>query len=254
MEPTLVELLSEDEIQEYLTRLTSLRSEWRTHRDESLSMPYYLLGAASYLDAKENTKAYYKIKNYYNRILLENFSDLYDKVLSCLEEYLGPAVLEDSLAYPGFNIMGDETGAHELTYLEFPSDYLYSRHQDHIYNYHLDVLNEKYKIVDLEDNFSFTLSLKLPSVGSGLSLWCDTSLKKYETSQQFEIDLRDNGFYKGRDIEEPSVVPYQEGGMFIFSGNLYHQVPPLYKYYLDDRRITLQGHSVLCDGIWRVYF
>jgi hypothetical protein len=254
VEAQFIDLLSKEETEEYLSRVLSLRQEWREWTDGDINMPYYVLGATSYADARINSKIYYKIKNYYNRILLENFDDLYKKIIIELNNFIGPSELEDALAYPGFHIMGDDSTSTESREIEFPTDYIGKRHQDHIYNYHLEVLRDKYSDVNLEDNFSFTLSLKLPRGGSGLSVWSNGNLKHYESNQQFEIDIRDNGFYKDSGIEEPEVIPYKEGSMFLFSGNLYHQVAPLYRYYLDDRRITLQGHSVMCDGVWRVYF
>jgi hypothetical protein len=254
VEAKFIDLLSQDETKEYLSRVVSLRQEWRELTDGDISMPYYVLGATSYGDARTNPKIYYKIKNYYNRVLRSNFDDLYKKIIIELNNFIGPSELEDALAYPGFHIMGDDSASTESREIEFPSDYVQKRHQDHIYNYHLEVLRDKYSDVNLENNFSFTLSLKLPRGGSGLSVWSDGSLKHYESNQQFEIDIRDNGFYKNKDVEEPEIIPYKEGSMFLFSGNLYHQVAPLYRYYLDDRRITMQGHSVLCDNVWRVYF
>lgn len=253
-DPVFINLLSESETEEYLSKLISLKNEWRQWTDGDINMPYYVMGATSYADARINKKIYYKIKNYYNKILLDNFSDLYEKILYELNKCIGPSELEDSLAYPGFHIMGDEDPYPQKIIIDFPDDYIDKRHQDHIYNYHLDTLKNKYSDVNTDENFSFTLSLKLPRGGAGLSLWTGGELKKYKSDSQFELDIEEKGFYKNRNVEEPDVVPYTEGKMFIFSGNIFHQVAPIYQCYSDDRRITLQGHSVLCDGVWRVYF
>ena len=254
VEPKLIELLSTSETNDYLSRLFSIRHEWRSWTDGDINMPYYVMGATSYADARENKAIYYKIKNYYNKILLENFSDLYQKILKELNNYIGPSELESSLAYPGFHIMGDGAEESKLVTMNFPDNYIHKRHRDHIYNYHLDVLNDKYSEVDVRDNLSFTLSLRLPRNGSGLSIWSDGLLGHLGLDSQFELDIKNNGFYKDRDVPEPEVVPYKVGSMFLFSGNFYHQVAPLYECYSDDMRITLQGHAVLCDNIWRWYF
>lgn len=250
VDPKLIELLLPSETDDYLSRLFSIRHEWRSWLKGAVDV----MGAASYVDAKENKKIYYKIKDYYNKVLMENFSDLYDKILLELTKNIGPSKLEDCLAYPGFHIMRGGGAESKLIQTNFPDEYINMRHKDHIYNYHLDILNEKYSKVDTSDNLSFTLSLKLPKAGSGLSIWSDGALKNLESNSKFELEIKKNGFYKNRDIVEPEIITYKPGSMFLFSGNLYHQVTPIYKCYPDDMRITLQGHAVLCDNVWRWYF
>lgn len=254
VEPKFINVLSDTDIDMYLFRLFSIRHEWRSWTEGAVDMPYYVMGATSYADAKENKKVYYKIKDYYNKILLENFSDLYDKVLLELTKNIGPSELENSLAYPGFHIMGNGGEDSRLIDMNFPDNYINMRHKDHIYNYHLDVLNQKYSNVDTSDNLSFTLSLKLPRGGSGLSIWSDGALKDFESDSPLALEIKNNGFYRNKNLPEPEVITYEAGSMFLFSGNLYHQVAPIYKCYTDDMRITLQGHAVLCDNIWRWYF
>jgi len=254
VDPKLIEILSPSETDDYLSRLFYLRHEWRSWTDGDINMPYYVMGATSYADARKDKKIYYKIKNYYNKILLENFSDLYEKILKELNSYIGPSELEDCLAHPGFHIMGDRDVESRLIDMNFPDTYINKRHRDHIYNYHEDLLKNKYSEVDTSENLSFTLSLKLPRNGSGLSIWSDGLLKHLESDTQFELDIKNNSFYKDKDIPEPEVVPYREGSMFLFSGNFYHQVAPLYKCYSDDMRVTLQGHAILCDNVWKWYF
>ena len=52
----------------------------------------------------------------------------------------------------------------------------------------------------------------------------------------------------------PMVVPYKIGQMFYHTGHVLHQIVPGYKLDVWDRRITLQGHGVKCDGVWKLYF
>jgi hypothetical protein len=37
-------------------------------------------------------------------------------------------------------------------------------------------------------------------------------------------------------------------------GQAKHQIAPAFNCEPRDRRITLQGHGVRCDGVWRLYF
>lgn len=250
VEPKLIDLLSKSDIDDYLSRLFSIRHEWRSWPHGAVNV----MGATSYVDAKENKKVYYKIKDYYNKVLLENFSDLYDKLLLQLTKNVGPSKLEESLAYPGFHIIGSGGIKSKLIDVNLPDNYINMRHKDHIYNYHLDILNQKYRQVDTSDNLSFTLSFKLPREGSGLSVWSDGKLSHLESDSKFALEIKKNGFYKNKGLTEPEIITYKPGSMFLFSGNLYHQIAPIYKCYEDDMRITLQGHAVLCDNVWRWYF
>jgi len=42
--------------------------------------------------------------------------------------------------------------------------------------------------------------------------------------------------------------------MFYFIGSLVHQIAPAYNADFNDRRLSLQGHGVKCDGVWQLYF
>jgi hypothetical protein len=53
---------------------------------------------------------------------------------------------------------------------------------------------------------------------------------------------------------KPLVVPYKVGQLFYHTGHVLHQIVPGYKLDVEDRRITLQGHGVKCDGVWQLYF
>lgn len=254
MNGVLINLLSEEETNRAHSTLYSLKNEWRGMTDGDANMPYSILGATSYSDARTNVNLYYKLKKYYNPLLLNNFSWLYDKIIKTIQGYIGPCALEENLAYPGFHIMSSPQKDAERHLINFGTDYINKRHQDHIYNYHLDLLQSKYSEVNLENNYSFTLSLELPRNGSGLVVWSGGEFKKYSGNDKFIKDIEERNFYVSEDIVEPDIVSYRVGGLFLFSGNLFHQVPPIFEYYGYDNRITLQGHSVMCDGIWRLYF
>ena len=50
------------------------------------------------------------------------------------------------------------------------------------------------------------------------------------------------------------VAPYTVGKLFYHTGHVLHQIIPGYKLQEGDRRITLQGHGIKCDGKWIIYF
>jgi len=66
--------------------------------------------------------------------------------------------------------------------------------------------------------------------------------------------MKELDYSKWGDYGEPTVVPYEAGKMFWFIGKLVHQIAPAYNADFNDRRLSLQGHGVKCDGVWQLYF
>jgi hypothetical protein len=91
-----IEVLSADECDRIHHRVHALRSQWKKRRP---NLPFYTLGAASYLDAPDNNFSDYQQQAMaLNPILKEHFSGLYDQVATRLSEELGePARYEEAL-------------------------------------------------------------------------------------------------------------------------------------------------------------
>ena len=54
---------------------------------------------------------------------------------------------------------------------------------------------------------------------------------------------------------EPLFEQYVEKNMVYFTGHIVHQIAPArYACMPDDNRITLQGHGLKWDGVWRFEF
>ena len=103
-----------------------------------------------------------------------------------------------------------------------------------------------YGEVDFERPLSFTLALQLPSCGGGLNVWDfeyreSLGLSKDEIRQLF-------------NQRRQHVHPYREGFCALHSGHLVHQIAPIPQTKDGEARITLQGHALLCDGVWRLYW
>ena len=185
-----------------------------------------------------------------------------------MSEELGDLVVfDDNLALPGFHIFGPKKGVvmskQDCFYLQQP---LASIHTDIQYKEHNEYWSQ-FKHVDLQNTLSFTMAIKLPKHGGGLYIW-DWAEFDQEMIDTFNFQHNDDkvdvlknkylwdngsvGDYNPK--EEPLYEEYVEGNMVYFIGHLVHQIAPATVCEPTDRRITLQGHGVKCDGIWRCYF
>ena len=100
--------------------------------------------------------------------------------------------------------------------------------------------------MDLEHPISITVSIVLPRAGAGLNYW-DFGLERTQGMPQEDMRqlLLDS---------EKRYHPYRLGGMTIHSGLRYHQMAAMHDMLPDDERITLQGHGVLANGVWQLFW
>ena len=103
-----------------------------------------------------------------------------------------------------------------------------------------------FKSVDFNRPISFTLAVALPKYGGGLSVW-DVWHEEMVGRSPEEI----KALIKSRERKHHA---YRVGHMVLHSGHMVHQIAPMVNAQPDDERITLQGHGLLCDGTWRVYW
>jgi hypothetical protein len=212
---------------------------------------FYTLGPATYIDCMFSNQVYNMMTMQTNPILKEYFGWLYDNVIYHLYHEVGPCRLNDKLAYPGFHIFGCKPGQPPKPgtkdHMERPSATI---HVDLQQEKHNEVWQD-YQEVDLDNCLSFTLCLEVPKTGAGLNTWEDESVKCYEINDKYTKAIKslEYGAYG-----PPTVIPYIPGKMFYFIGPLKHQIAPAYDLTFNDRRITLQGHGVKCDGVWEIYF
>jgi hypothetical protein len=263
----LVKVLEQKEIQKALFIVDSLKDHY-----EPLSEGYNFetLGAASYLhygneheNYKQSGKKYHAIKERSNPILIKNFDWLYQILINKISEVLKePCDIskEAGLAFPGFHIF-------------YPYDpyekICHPAHFDYQWSYHIDSLEEKYKKIDKVRFLTFTLSIELPHNGAGLYYWDLPNDKQYSFNEAEDLmkdtlDQIDSLFQNSeqgisKEIYEeklkPSILNYKEGYMSIFTQPILHQITPFNAgWKKEDKRVTLQGHGIKCDNIWRLYF
>lgn len=263
----LVKVLEQEDTQKALSIIDSLKNHY-----EPLPEGYNFetLGAASYLhygneheNNKQTGEKYHAIKERCNPILMENFDWLYKILISKISEFLKePCDIskEAELAFPGFHIF------YPYQYCE---EICHPAHFDYQWSYHIDSLEKKYQKIEKVKFLTFTLSIKLPHNGAGLYYWNLPNDKQYSFNEAEDL-MKDvlneaNSLFETseqgitREVYEeklkPSILNYKEGYMSIFTQPILHQIMPFnYGWKKEDKRVTLQGHGILCDNRWVMYF
>jgi len=132
-------------------KLLELKNHWELR---SSDFPFYTLGKNAYLDGGD--LEYEGNKGKFNKLLLDNFSNLYDTILAYLSKELNePVTLTEDLAYPGFHI--------------FESDLKFKGIAG---NWHTDKPQEKLALIGT-NNSTVTVVIKLPTLGGGID-WLDS--------------------------------------------------------------------------------
>jgi hypothetical protein len=227
-----LELLSPAECAALRAAVHALRDSWR-QRDSQL--PFFTLGAASYLDAAGDYPAYASAARAINPLLAQRFGWLYERLAAKLARYFdAPVGYAPALALPGYHVYL----AHRM--FEQP---LASVHCDTQYDLH-DWSG--FANADVARPMSFTLAIALPRCGGGLNTW-DMDYAEYSTLTPSQLERRLAG-------RECVYVPYRCGSLALHSGHLVHQAAPAASVVEGDERITLQGHAVACDSGWVAYW
>ena len=259
-----LKVLDKDAIDNTIERVDLLKEWWIPRgvycgeggftASEENPVDFYTLGVATYIDGITDIQYYYDYIKSQNPVFKDYFSWLYDLVIYNLWGEIGECQVADFLAYPGFHIFGTKPNEPPKMatkmYMEQPSATIHVdlQHEQH------DFLWNHFKDVDLENTLSFTLPIQVPTNGGGLNTWEEESMKQYEIDNKYTKHMKELDYSKWGDYDEPTVVPYNAGEMFWFIGKLVHQIAPAYNADFNDRRISLQGHGVKCDGVWQLYF
>jgi hypothetical protein len=246
-------VLDAADISRTIAAVDALSPAWR--RRDMPPIDFFTLGAASYLDATADLDAYHQSAAALNPTLQEHFSWLYDRVIDRLSKVFGACALHNPLAYPGFHVFGHRPGAANNGFTRRAMEGLTaSVHADRQFEPHGAVWST-FSDVDLTNTMTFTLPLELPTNGAGVCFWGDDSFAAYDNDSAYTQHIKNNFDYRAlRNLEAPHVVPYSAGTLFYFMGLARHQIAPTLSLQPHDRRITLQGHGVRCDGVWRLYF
>jgi hypothetical protein len=243
----LFQMLNQEECDSYLDKIHSLKNHWIQRSAKKL--PFFTLGMAAYQDRKGE---YHNLKKRarYNKILHENFSELYGKLIPTLSKILkAPVEIYDKVSIPGFHIY-------------MPHKELKDSKSVHQSTPHLDTQFRvvfKEKGIKPEDFVSFTLALQC-SKKSGLNLW-EPKIKLPKNVLD-EVTEDTFGFYFGTSklsryieqamFEKPTTfLKYKPGSLAVHQG-IYFHYPVLGTGLVP--RITLQGHGVKKKGKFLLFW
>jgi hypothetical protein len=222
------QLISAAECSAIASRVRGLGPHW-THRPGG----FYSLGAASYLDAVRDRAPYLTAAQATNKLLVESFDGLYDRVMAFLRQLLDEEVsLDFERAVPGFHVFmhrglgrGSDNPARRA---------------------HFDLQwRFAYPGVSPEGTLSFTMAVAIPTGGAGMALWP----LRYD---QPDRSVRDAW---SRTLEQaPQVVSYAPGLLVLHDGLVLHAIGAAQTARGNGLRITLQGHGVRLGGRWWLYW
>jgi len=198
---------------------------------------FYTLGTSTYLDMNE---AHGEAASFTNELLLDNFYDMYETLIPCLSEALNEKVkFMPNLNIPGFHIFDTNNlptpgvnGGGSI-HRDYPD---YSAEFD--FNYIRPI--------------SFTALLKSPAKGAGFNYWddkkLDSEIEYFQTFCGMPDDMYDRVELMSKYFE------YNVGEIVIHDGSTLHQVANMVKTTEGENRISLQGHGVLTNEGYIIYF
>ncbi len=230
-----VSVLSEAQCGNIAARLNYLRPEWIWR-----APGFYTLGVATYLDigCAENPEAsYYGRVAATNGLLRREFGDELAALQRSLCDTLqAPCRFASGLALPGFHIF--ECGGICTSGTPTP-------HFDLQYQYH------QWPFALAASQFiSFTLTISLPRLGGGLDVW---EIEAAELARLERMGRKPTVERLSRLVPHTHHA-YQPGWMVVQLATLLHRIAPLPEAYPGDQRITWQGHGVLDQGEWVLYW
>ncbi len=229
-----IPLLSEAETERAWRSVHELRPHWIQRHEE---LPFFTLGAASYLDATNGRFAAYQERaRLSNPLLSEHFEWLLARLAAGFSDQVGkPAVYSEHLALPGFHVfLADPAFGKETA----------SIHCDLQYQ---GIDWSQVGEVDTRDQRSLTLSIRLPAAGGGLRIWDIDSREMALLSPEEQRERRSAN-------RSPSFIPYKPGWLVIHSGHHLHQIAAMKEQRPEDERVTLQAHAVSASDRWVVYW
>jgi len=225
-------LLSEEECRQVRTTVYELRPYWR---QRTPPMPFYTLGAASYLDAKRGENEYVALAKEYNPLLQKHFGWLHERLMKGLVARLGlPVAYRQDGGLPGFHIF-----LADKEFRSMPAGI----HVDYQYQ----LLDWKRRYFRCRQPISFTLAISLPARGSGMNVW-------NVSSSEFAALPPEEANCLLSQPESRSYYPHEIGHVTLHFGHTIHQIAIPEQVEDSDERITLQGHGMCCDGTFQLYW
>ena len=219
--------MSRQEAESLVSRLKSHQKLW-----ERRNIAMSTLGTASYLDGFDK-REYIKKSKKSNIFMMENYSDILEKVLVYFRAKCPGARVEyrKNAALPGFHIF-DCNSVFSLPVASVHKDLQYQK-----------LTYFKDEEIDEVNTMSFTLAIELPPGGGGL--------------YTFENDSRNIFIPRpiAYSMAKKTKIDYKVGWIVTHNGQTSHMIAPC-KTSASKKRITLQGHGIYEKNanIWWLYW
>lgn len=230
---TEIELLNEEECSSVAADVHACREQWNRLR---FDVPFFMLGAAAYIDARcEHEASYRKKAEQLNPLLHQQFGWVHERLVQQLATVLHqPVQLHPRFGLPGFHIW------------QYNEALRHHRPLPHIDDPLLFVDWLSGKPLTFEDQVSVTLPIRLPSGGAGLNWWDlapDQVHGKERAALASLITKQNRRFH-----------PYTVGRACLHTKPRLHQLQLGEQWQPSDERITLQCFAVSVRGAWQVFF
>jgi hypothetical protein len=224
------ELIGAMECAKVVGRVCDLSAHWTCRAKGGATGGFYSLGAASYMDAAQDFALYQAAAQTTNKILLEHFGGLYDRLTEFLRKLLDEEVsLDLERGVPGFHVFvlrGEDRSR------DNPAE-----------RAHYDLQwRLAYPGFQPEGTLSFTLTVSMPTGGAGLAIW------------PFRWDELNRDARRRALEQAPQVAPYALGRLVLHDGLILHAIGAAGSARATGHRITLQGHGIRRGGRWWLYW
>ncbi len=227
--------VSAEEAREIVTVVDRL-SPYYTSRFMESGLEFWTLGTSVYIDLD---KAHGEGSRYTKSIMSGELHSFYEKVFSTLSAHFGVPVSSPRFVnQPGFHIFKNLSG--------LPRGVAYGGaiHKDRQFESSLFTF-------PYTDVLSFTMILEEPSLGSSVNYWDDDSLSDRMETKYFCGESDD---LKRDLLAGVKSYDYKVGEICVHDGQTLHQIANMVDVLEGERRISLQGHGVLTDTGYIVYF
>lgn len=229
-------LLDPDESRRLCARVMSHSAHFQSYPPSALGT-LKTLGPASYLEVKDDAgrARYLRDAGDSNALLLDAFGPLYEQVVQAVSAATGqPAFTTARYAVPGFHVFDPFTYA--KAHLKRPH-----------FDTHYPLLDPSYRLTPDNTRHHLTITLVIAEPPGG-------AFVKYYGVDLRDRLLRDAGAPGQSGTRRRKSHRYAIGKLVLTIGLPLHQIWPLKDERAPGLRVSLQGHGVLHDGGWELFW
>lgn len=249
--------LSEEEAKDIYDKVMSLQDQWKLRIPGDLAL--HTLGIGTFPDKSNGSPVYLDSVESNNKMMLDNFSNLYEKVLNFFNEEIGPTKYAPGLALPIFHIFSNKLQDRKEI-INIPE--INKQFKIHHDNSHIDQ-EDYFGNEDLE-HITYTLAISLPKRGAGLFVYGEEYVDgECSSDNEVYLELLNTPYDKGEvnkttlkdnNWPKPKFIEYYPGLLVYQIGDVYHQIIIGLDITSHDDRITFQGIGVKKGGEWLLYY